>query len=191
MREQMDLVTARIAVLDLETTGLDEKSGAIIEVGCVMVDGHLDPLDTFESLAYPVVDADPELWHPKVAEMHRASGLLEACLDYDNPSIFQVDLRLATWLLRLGGDEQVKLAGSGVSHFDSRWLAYWMPHTRALLSHWTYDVGVVRRFAVDIVGLDNPHDVTADKPHRALADAWLHLEEMRAWRDLLSERGVA
>lgn len=179
----------RIAVVDLETTHINEHEGSIVEVGCVLLDDQLSALDQWQAVVFP--EHEPDSWPSKVHAMHADSGLLEACLSDDALPVGTADVQLATWLARQldDGDSQHALAGSGVAHFDSRWLARWMPASRRLLTYWSYDVGVVRRFARDLCGIDRVADVSAAKPHRALDDAWLHVGELRDWQKAL--RGAA
>lgn len=179
----------KLAVIDLETTATDEHDGSIIEVGAIVLDErNLQPLGSWEAVVRPLAEhRDPGQWPNIIRRMHADSGLLDLIGSDDALRLDLADERLATWLtgFRDSSDEKLALAGSGVGHFDSRWLKRWMPQTSGLLTYWTYDVGVIRRFCRDLCGIPDPH-LVEHKPHRALADAWLHAQELIAWRDLLA-----
>lgn len=188
-------------VTDLETTSLDEHNGLVLEVGVIGLDAKLHELFRYDTpVALPMGfdwDALIEMMPDVVAEMHWGNGLLR---EIDNglvvsnhtlwtgdgtlPNIDEVDWALADLIARhvAGPEAQIVLAGSGVSHFDQRWIREWLPQTAKRLWHGTCDVGVMRRFYKDI----NGHDlVDADqrKTHRALEDADCHVEELRAFAE--------
>lgn len=167
-----------VAWIDLETTGLDETAGSILEVGLVVTDpvGHV--LDQREWLVAPDPDHLADL-DPVVYEMHRTSGLLAeleaagraACdLDYLDRDVCR---SLDGWTV----DGRIILGGSGV-HFDARWMRTHLPEAFRRLTYWHYDVGVVRRLMRSV----DPRMLrpAADKAHRALVDARDHADEW-AW----------
>lgn len=185
-----------LAVIDLETTGSDEHEGSLLEVGLIIVDQHLRELWRASWLVEPNivhVATMPEA----VRRMHVENGLL-AEIDHhraqwlagrypdtivDTPG--NVDGQLAHVLDQHTVDGKIALAGSGVAHFDSRWLRTHLPESSKRLTYWAHDVGSVRRFLRDLVGLAidfEPHEI---KSHRALDDAEQHLDEMRYYRDQL------
>ena len=182
-----------IAWIDLETTSADEHDGSILEVGAIITDPHLRELDRAEWLV------EPDLAHiatmPDVVRtMHTESGLLDeidalgpACPDLD-----YVDRDLRRLLDTHAVRGQIILAGSGVGHFDSRWIRKHLPRSAQRLTYWALDVGVVRRFLATVdpaLVLEQYPD--GAKPHRALADAELHLAEWRAYRDAMRETAPA
>ena len=174
-----------LAVIDLETTGTDENAGSILEVGVVIVGPDLVLLDVASWLVHPNPD-DLANMDQKVVEMHRTSQLLADLEAGDNVHLLEVvDAQLSLLLDKFTIDGRIALAGSGVGHFDSRWLRRHLPHASKRLTYWAYDVGVVRRFLRDLCGWIIP-PIDVEKPHRALDDAVLHLAEMRTYRDALS-----
>ena len=72
------------------------------------------------------------------------------------------------------------LAGSGVSHFDCRFIRHYLPELEAFLRYWMIDIGVVRRMYELWVG-ELPTAVNEEKTHRALDDVYCHLEEARTF----------
>lgn len=169
------------AWLDLETSGSDERRDKLLEVGIAVSDETWQPMATFERVihcSYHARDAAPV----RVREMHDASGLWAQAMASTN-EVDEVDRDAASWLRKLAGDEQLILAGSGVGHFDSRWLRLHLPATARRLTYWTLDIGVVRRF-LPLCGYEVPAAETG-KPHRALADALHHMDEARLYRKML------
>lgn len=179
-----------IAWIDLETTSSDEHDGSLLEVGAIITDPHLRELTRVSTLVSPApghLDTMPEV----VRTMHTESGLLddlEAAEPHERPHPTHVDSMTRNLLDTHAIRGQVILAGSGVGHFDSRWIRRHLPRSSSRLTYWALDVGVVRRFLERIDPDLVLHQYPVDgKPHRALADAELHLAEWRAYRDAMRE----
>lgn len=173
------------AWLDLETTGSDERRDSILEIGIAISDATFHPMATFER----VIKCSPHARDAapiRVREMHDANGLWTAAL----ASSFEVDEadREAMMWLKSYTDEQFILAGSGVGHFDSRFLRQHMPATARRLTYWPMDVGVIRRF-LPLCGFDVP-PAEDGKPHRALADALHHMDEVRLYLGMVKTAHV-
>ena len=91
---------------------------------------------------------------------------------------------------RCGGNH-VALAGSGVGHFDRRFIRAQMPRTDKRFTYWAYDLGVIRRL-FDRVHPDLVRPLPAGgKAHRGLADALDHRAEWLHYEALLTENGAA
>lgn len=175
--------------VDLETTGTDERTGHVLEVGCVLTP-LAAPWPTLSTYRLAVLPSDPswrEQMAPVVRRMHTDNGLLDElaepreALDRE-----QVDKMLRAWrravCREFGVEDPLALAGSGVGHFDSRWLRLHFPLFTRGLTFWTLDVGVLRRAFVyagraDVV--EGRPDQPEEKRHRGLADALDHLAEWR------------
>jgi len=85
-----------------------------------------------------------------------------------------------------GKRKQHILAGSGVSHFDNRFIKAQYPEVAALLTFWSYDVGVLRR-AFESAGRKDLLGKPPKKNHRASDDARLHYEEWKLLTGLLKQ----
>lgn len=171
--------------LDLETTGTDETRDSIIEIGCILTTEALDELGEYESLVLPTDEALGRLLrNPVVKDMHQSNGLLDQMLMLESGrKPHAVASELLGWLDGFTSD-QVVLAGSGVGHFDRRFVKRWMPQLDRRLRHWCIDVGVIRRAHEVWTGTSSPSPANAAKTHRALDDARCHLDEARAFRAL-------
>jgi oligoribonuclease (3'-5' exoribonuclease) len=180
-----------IVFLDLETTGntdLDE----IVEVGLVLTTPEMDIIGDFSRVLAPTLDGMNRIYQRQVVfDMHTTSGLLDELKalpakdwgeDYDD-----VDSEICEWLDNLTGKstEHIPFAGSGVMHFDRKYIRRDFPKFDKRLTYWAYDSGVLRR-SWQLAGLP-----TADRPanlvgHRALDDAYASVAEYRSYLRQLS-----
>ena len=182
--------------LDLETTG-SKADDTILELGAVLTRNVRDfPLISRIQRLFPhniedlfITDVDPT-----VLAMHATNHLWQDLIDYSNPrsSDKALDSDICEWLadaLPPGYTQHVLLAGSGVSHFDRRFISKYLPQLDTKLAYYSLDIGVVRRF-MDLQHwhLNTPSGDQATKKHRALADAEQHLNEARQWGHLISTR---
>ena len=187
----MPLLTDFLLWLDLETTGSDESKDSIIEVGAILTTPDLDDVAEYQSIVLPTDEALGRLLrNPVVKDMHRANGLLDQLLMLESgPKPHAVATELLGWLdERTVADDSIVLAGSGVGHFDRRFLERWMPQVARRLRYWCIDVGVVRRAYAMWTDTAEVHpEHVPGKTHRALDDARFHLEEARMWRRMWRE----
>lgn len=176
-----------IAWFDLETTG-NREDDSIIEVGFVLTDRDLNEVTAIQRVI------KPHDWNylrsrmgSVVAEMHEKNGLL-ADIDLGRwltVSPEAVDAELSAILKGYGKGNHIPLAGSGVAHFDRKYIRRELPKTDALLSYWAYDIGSVRRF-LKLWGVETPgSELRQSKTHRALDDIREHIAETKVIRDTL------
>lgn len=188
---------------DLETTGIDPRDpgASILEVGMVLTEGtELNPVAEASLIIRPpgTMQDHDALWGrlPQVVrDMHERTGLWkEATLGQNAWAIHDADRGLADWLdqqLRTlehvddtGAPKPVSLCGSGVERFDRAWIGAYMPLVAQRLIYYSvWDLGTHRR-ALQYIGREDLTDTVVDvdnKPHRALADARLHIEEARRY----------
>lgn len=177
--------TKSLAWIDLETSGTNQQRDKILEVACITTDSDLNEIDRVEMVVGGRlrVDSLRRTSEEVVQKMHDDNGLWDE-LVRSTLTLDAADEQLRKFL----GAQQWALAGSGVAHFDSRFIRAQMPRTATRLTYWTIDVGVIRRFLRNIVGvnLDSLTPFDADlKAHRAMADIEAHLTEARIYRDFL------
>jgi oligoribonuclease len=190
--------------LDLETTGADSENDYILEVGCVLTDMELNDLGAWESLVWAPYKM-LERMVPEVKEMHTESGLIddwkvfyhkvEDNREYPSRSAESVGAQCLDWLnghplapnLNLSGTySNIMIAGSGVGHFDNRFLYKRMSAFRRFFQYPMMDVGVLGR-AFKFWCPTYYKDIDSDRPHRALPDARLALEKGRWYKSLLDQ----
>ena len=173
--------------VDLETTGTNEKHDYILEVGWILTDDDLNVVDPGGGT---VVRPKNENWRsmmpPFVAEMHESNGLI-AEIPGGVPLI-EPEAAIVN-ALPLGSDSKIVLSGSGVGHFDLRFINAQMPFLARHLSYYVYDIGTVRRFIRDIAKIDIDASISEvrDINHRAYDDVTNHLEEARIIKYILTE----
>jgi oligoribonuclease len=184
-----------ILFLDLETTGTDENLDEIIEVGVIALDATspgFPEVGYFSHIIAPSRDAFDRMdSKQKVRDMHKKNGLYDEIEDEindltktGNNIAANVDEKLMIWLRRFVGrnNTQIPYGGSGVAHFDRRFIKKYLPKFDKMLTHWAYDVGTVRRMM--LLAGQKPADAIleeagAGKTHRAIDDARVHANEFR------------
>lgn len=150
--------------LDLETTGLDPETDAVLEVALMEAD-HLDPFNAVPVYtAVLALDPTRELT-PFIRDMHTRNGLLPECY---TSSVARFDAEDA--MLHYVAQEERRadypvLAGSSV-HFDHDFLKVHMPRLARRLSHRHYDVSSIKLFC-ESIGMPPLPKAGA---HRAIAD---------------------
>lgn len=193
-----------IAWIDIETTGLDERNGALLEIAVLATDDQL--VEVHEGPALVVVPPQPmPLMEAIVREMHMHSGLLDAigrpdfCVPLVEAERRCIDFFTEIAATMSGGGEargvlrRTPLAGSSV-HFDRRWLRHHMPRLEGLFSYRIIDVSTVKecaqRWAPKVYD-DRPKATLA---HRALPDVKQSVSELRHYQgrlfDGLEAQGV-
>ena len=156
---------------------------AILLAACSL---HAFPKPTPNELA-----GDRLMALPPVRTIHEANGLLaDINAATDELVLDAVMARLFAFLDENGAQPGATvLAGSGVSHFDRRFLRHLAPELDSFLRHWMIDIGVVRRAHEMWVG-DLPSAINESKTHRSLDDVYCHLEEARAFASLWQSPGA-
>lgn len=180
----------RLLWIDLETTGSELEGNEIIEIASVLTDHELNELDRHSIVVRPSPEAFGRMMlDPVVHKMHTDNGLIDDCTA-SRVTCKQADAYVVQWLNTfVRGHQRVLLSGSGVQHFDRKFIERDLPQLHKRL-RWNFvDVGVVRRF-LSLWGLEHliPQK-GSDKSHRALDDILLHLEEARHYKELFSELG--
>src|ERR1017187_10456093 len=165
---------------DLETTGSSETGGdEIIEIGCVLTTYDLEEIDSYASLIRPSPLALGRMMQNSIVRtMHEKNHLLDDVLDLGSAEAFKLNYvtrELLTWLEKSGASKgKTAIAGSGVGHFDSRFIRKYMPQIMPGFCHyWVIDIGNIRRAWAMWVGTD-VSAANDNKTHRALDDARCH-----------------
>lgn len=188
-----------VLFLDLETTGVDENLDNIIEVGIAVYKQWPDMTELFAK-SYTVLPSDAAFERMRgkdvVREMHAKNGLLAEIEDirtramndepFPFPFAFEVDRQIDEDLSQFGtrNSPHIPLAGSGVSHFDRKFVRKYLPLFDARITHWAYDVGVARRMFI-LAGAQYASDDA--KTHRALDDARVHATEFKFYMDTIRD----
>jgi oligoribonuclease len=176
--------------LDLETTGSEETEGdEIIEIGAILSDFDFELFpgnNAFSIVVRPTSFAFKRmLENDVVREMHTKNGLLKDVREAET-DIHLAELKMLDWLngRDLNHPHCLRLAGSGVGHFDRRFIKKYMPALDEVLVRAPLDIGSVRRF-MRMTGVLPSSSGQDPKDHRAFSDAALHLKEAQHYEKIV------
>ena len=179
--------------LDLEATGsLDEDE--IVEVGLSMVEtDNWTEIDSFSHVVEPSKAGWARMEAKQVVmDMHRASGLYEDLVRQREmmPGRFTIDYTdelVEEWIKGIVGSSttHIPVGGSGIPHYDRKFIKRDMPLLNRRLTHWHLDVGSTQR-QFEMFGRPWIKNPDGGKAHRALADARFHFKEALYLRTVLS-----
>jgi oligoribonuclease len=155
--------TDRIAWLDLETTGLNEVRGEILECGVIVTDSSLVEIARCAWVFYAHDGMFRLPDDQRALDMHRKSGLLAECKRSPyHPEDLQDEI--VQWITDAGAAGS-PMHGAGIQ-FDRRWLACHMPRLHDLF-HYRNGDATHYRILADRLGVTCPPKREA---HRALTD---------------------
>lgn len=162
----------RIAWIDLETTGLDETTGHILEIGIVITDNDLNEVEEPFSM---VVQPGDTSWKDNLDEfvlnMHTDNGLINAIDRGEGLPLTNVEDLAAQYLQRTCTDNGKPMLGGNSITFDRNWMEYHTPGLFNLLHYRSIDVTSLDQFATRTLGLDYQYPAEHQvSDHRSLGD---------------------
>jgi oligoribonuclease len=165
--------------LDLETTGLDPLSDAILEVGVIITTKKLEHVADFSRVVRPsrnkrITEIDPFVW-----EMHTTSDLwnesIRCGLSLDGA------MSLVGAFIEDHGAKGSPLCGNTIG-FDRAFLKTQIPEFLQCLHYRNIDVSTLKNVMAmhfpDVPTFEKP-----DAPHRVLGDLKLSIEEYDYYLD--------
>ncbi|MFI5333028.1 MAG: oligoribonuclease [Candidatus Babeliales bacterium] len=166
--------------IDLEMTGLNPETDAILEIATIITDGMLTVLEEGPSLVIHQSDAVLEAMGPWVQDLHATSGLTER-VRASTVSLEQAERETLACIKKYCTPQMGILCGNSVWQ-DRNFLVRHMPSITDYLHYRLIDVTSVKQ-VVAAWYPGNPHlsFVKQDK-HRALADIFESIEELRHYR---------
>lgn len=190
------IVSKALLWVDIETTGITNSNDysfiQILEVGAILTNMSLEPLEQINGLVTPTQEAIVQLKAPENAEafeMHKKSGLLAELTKGETQTLEEIETEILEAIderVQQGG--LVVLAGSGIAAFDFPVIKEKMPRLSERLAYYSFDVGAARRVNLLLSGGQFRTNVNTSygelKEHRALADIKAHLQEAVAMRDI-------
>lgn len=157
---------------DVETTGLDERKGKLLEVAFVMTNEKLEEIGATSLVIHHKPETLDPLMDDYVRQMHTDNGLLEA-VQAVSTDVERVEQGLLWQLLHWRECwYPLPLAGSCPS-FDRLWLEAHMPMLARLPTHQHFDMSTFR-FMWDL-----PKPDKGGMRHRALADIRADITQLR------------
>ncbi|SIM06272.1 oligoribonuclease [Mycobacteroides abscessus subsp. abscessus] len=196
----------RLAVIDVETTGLDVSTDLLLEVGIVIIDSQLREIAhqcvliaspdnvAWAKHTYAQWDRgaplDPaqtmhinnwlisDLYEPMRFSRSYAEGTHMAVAEYQRGAE-----HLCAFLDEHGITERVPLVGSSVRSLDGPFLALHMPKLFARFTHRTIDASALTELArfVDPVGYEELAVGTPESGHRTIEDCRRSIGIIRAF----------
>ncbi len=172
--------------LDLETTGLDEKTGRILEYAAVFTDLELNELAALEGIVLQNIWKVKNLMNDFVLDMHTKNGLLEELAqagdaDY-NTTLTLAEGKLLSALESLQDENTiVVIAGSTIS-FDRGWVKEHMPTLEETLHYRQLDVSSYK------VGFPEIFGTETSEAHRAMADVRQSIAQQVKMRQIVRAR---
>lgn len=168
---------------DVESTGLTATDW-LLEIAVVVTEPDLSVVGQPVSIVLATdVPAALEIMSPYVREMHTVSGLLDACATA-TATMQDAEKAILDYVCAWVGPGMSPLCGSTI-FFDRNMVARELPTLNAWLHYRHIDVSTVkeltRRWLPDLYAKLPPHEGT----HRALADIYDSLQEIRFYRDNL------
>ncbi len=168
--------------IDLETTGLNVRHRAILEIASIVTDKELNIIA--EGPVLVVHQSDETLSHvdPWVERQHGASGLIDASRS-SNVSLGDAEQQTLRFVRRHTHRGTSPLCGNSI-FLDRRFIMRYMPELNRHLSHRNVDVSTLNELAHRwypgvVARLDKAFH------HRASDDILQSIDELRFYRRLL------
>jgi len=160
--------------VDLEMTGLDEKTHHILELAAVVTDMQLKPLGEFHKIVYqpPEVLALMDDWCVKT---HGASGLTTAVAT--GTPLAQVESELVEFLKKyFKSDERIILCGNSIPQ-DRRFIDVYLPNFNKKLHYRMVDVSSFKEIFRERFNIK----FEKKNQHRAVDDIMESIRELEAY----------
>ncbi|HEY3357985.1 MAG TPA: oligoribonuclease [Polyangia bacterium] len=167
-----------LAWIDLEMTGLDPESCAIVQLAMILTDPELNELAPPLDLTIWQPESVLERMTPTVRTMHERSGLL-AGIRASTVSVAEAERRALELLAAQAPYGTARLCGNSVSH-DRRFLGRYMPVLEGYLHYRIVDVSTLKELARWWAGLE--YAKPEDAKHTALFDIRESINELRFYR---------
>jgi oligoribonuclease len=174
------MAARRFVWLDLEMTGLDPESCAIVEIGVILTGPDLVPLAEIERVVWQPDEVLARM-DPFVRDMHQSSGLLDR-IRASKVSLRDAERDVMALVTQHCVFREAHLAGNSI-HQDRRFLARYMPLLEGFLHYRQVDVSSLKVLAQTwYPGVEFKKD---KKTHTALDDIRGSLAELSFYREHL------
>jgi oligoribonuclease len=165
--------------LDLETTGIDDRSCMILEIATIVTDKDLNVVEEGPNLVIHQPDDVLANMDPWCVEQHGTSGLIKASR-LSEVSMAQAEEATLTFVRTHCLRGRAPLCGSSIG-FDRRFIVHHMPRLNAYLNYRNIDVSTLKEL-VDRWYPGVVEKLEKESTHRALDDIRESVEELRRYR---------
>lgn len=177
-----------IAWLDLETTGLDPKHHALLEVALIITDWDLNQIDDGYTAVVQYTSSTAKGLREKandyVKAMHDRTGLWERLEEPSAKSLTTIDKELYEYLRWFAPEQnQARLGGNSVGGLDAAFSEVYLPQFKEHLHYQVLDMSSLQEAATQWFGIP---DFPKSKEHSALADIRESIGQARYIREELS-----
>lgn len=185
----VDPRSLRLAWVDLETTGLVPTVDRILEIGCLVTEHDLTPLDSGFSTVIHVPAADMPEMVPFVRDMHARSGLLD---EVAASAVTAQEARAATlaYLSKHIPPGVVPVAGASVRH-DRNFLVQHAPELETYLHYRIVDVSAIKEIARRWFPTAYNRRPRGANRHRSLTCIYDAIAELRYYRETVFDAYAA
>jgi len=170
--------------IDLETTGIDDRSCEILEIATIITDKDLETLVEGPDLVIRQSNGVLRGMDPWCVDQHGSSGLTEASR-HSEITLEAAEAETLDFVRRHCLRGKAPLCGNSIG-FDRRFLMHHMPKLNAYLNYRNVDVSslkeLIRRWKPDT--LEKVHKRST---HRALGDIRESIAELKLYRKVLFE----
>jgi oligoribonuclease len=170
--------------IDCEMTGLDIVKDKLIEIAVVVTDSELTVLDPGLDLIISAEDADLDGMNEVVVEMHRKSGLTDA-VRASTLTVAEAEQRVLAYIKQWVPERRsAPLCGNSIGT-DRGFLARDMPALDDHLHYRMIDVSSIKELAKRWYPRVYQSQPAKGLAHRALADIYESVQELRFYRQTL------
>ncbi|KAK3039856.1 hypothetical protein RJ639_028249 [Escallonia herrerae] len=166
--------------IDLEMTGLDIQVDRILEIACVITDGHLTKSIEGPDLVIHQTKECLDRMGEWCQSHHAASGLTERVL-LSTISEQEAEKQVIEFVKRNASTYTPLLAGNSV-YVDLQFLKKYMPVLAGLFSHVLVDVSSVKALCLRWYPKDNRKAPQKENKHRAMDDIKESIAELKYYK---------
>ena len=167
--------------VDLETSGIDVETKAILEVAMIITDKELNVIAEGPELVIHQSDEVLENLDDWCRRQYRASGLIDE-VRRSSVTLAQAEKELVSFASQYCPPRACPLCGNAIC-FDRRFIIRYMPRLNSLLSYRNVDVSTIK----ELVGRWYPDKLAGigtskTSKHRALSDIHESIGELLHYR---------
>ncbi|XP_044483854.1 oligoribonuclease-like isoform X2 [Mangifera indica] len=167
--------------IDLEMTGLNIEVDRILEIACIITDGHLKKLVEGPDLVIHQSKECLDSMGEWCQNQHEASGLTKKVL-LSTLSEREAEKQVIEFVKRNVGTYTPLLAGNSV-YVDFQFLKKYMPDLASLFSHVLVDVSSVKALCIRWYPKESKKAPSKENRHRALDDIRESIMELKYYKE--------